>query len=97
MFKVGDVCRLDIRHFDNDETYEVVLRGPGDIGFNWTVECLAGPHPDRFHRCLSGPIVFPHSVGRWVNDSELTLLRPAQREPTRFGKFIKRIEKDAVS
>jgi len=92
MFKVGDICRLNILSFGDSAQHEVVIRGPGDIGFNWTVECLTGPHPDRFHRCLSGPIVFPNSVGRWVNDNELTLLHPAQREPTRFGKFIKRIE-----
>lgn len=92
--KIGDICLWsDPQYHLELGTHEVIIRGEGYEGYEFTVE-TTHPTPVKytFHRCHSGPIVFQSERGRWVNGSELTLLKPSIREPSRFGKFIQKIE-----
>jgi len=98
VFNVGDVCSLRIAGMEHIGTFEVIIRGPGnDYEYEYTVEFI-GPRDQQyatnaFHPCHDGPIRFDHRpVGRWVNSKELTLIRRAERQPTKFAKFIRSIE-----
>ena len=90
--RVGDICLLTPLHFGSTHTCEVIIRGPAAYDdFDYTVEAVTR-QPDMFHRCSGGAIEFQEPVGRWAHTSELKFLRRPEREPSRFGKFIKRIE-----
>ena len=90
--KVGDICKLRVKGQESFGEFEVIIRGPGIDGYDFTVENLGGVNSMLFHPCAYGPIRFPSAVGRFVYARELTLIKSSQREPTRFAKFIRRIE-----
>ena len=97
MFNVGDVCELRPFALADYGPFIVCIRDATkyDI-YEYTVEYV-GPTDapfwkSAFHLCEDGPVKFQTKVGRWANENELTLIRKAVRQATKFAKFIRKIE-----